>query len=383
VPPRRSAAKLPPLTPGDRLRYGRHLVLPDVGEAGQRRLKAGRVVIAGAGGLGAPAALYLAAAGVGTLGLIDFDRIEISNLQRQVLYTSADIGRPKLEAAAERLRALNPEITIVAHDATLSAENALDLLGGYDVVLDGTDNFPARYLLNDACVSLGIPDVFGSVYRFEGQVSVFHPPKGPCYRCLFPEPPPPDAVPSCAEGGVLGVLPGLVGMVQATEALKLLLGRGTPLLGRLLLLDALEMRFRELTIHREPDCPRCAPGHPHRPIEEVVLGGAAPDYPEIEIGADELAAALAGPSPPRLVDVREPEEYAEGHLPKAQLIPLATVRRRVDEIDRERPVVVYCRMGGRSGRAARILRDLGLANVRSLRGGILAYQARGGRARSR
>ncbi len=384
--PRRSATRisvdLPALSAEDRRRYSRHLALPQVGELGQRRLKAGRVLLVGTGGLGAPAALYLAAAGVGTIGLVDSDQVDESNLQRQVLYSSSDVGRPKLDAAGDRLASLNPLVRIVRHDAELDPSNALSILRGYDVVVDGTDNFPARYLINDACVDLGIPDVFGSVYRFEGQVSVFHPPNGPCYRCLFPEPPPAEAVPSCAEGGVLGALPGIIGMAQAIEALKILLGEGRPLEGRLLLFDALEMQFRELTVRRDPRCRRCSPRHRHDPLvaEGGGEGGEASD-PDLEIGSEELRRALSGATPPLLVDVREPEEYAAGHLPRARLIPLGELRGRAGELSGPRPVVVYCRMGHRSGRAARLLRDLGLTEVRTLSGGLAAWEDSDHRAR--
>ncbi len=373
----RPSTGLPELTDEERIRYGRHLALPDVGLEGQRRLKAARALIVGTGGLGAPAALYLAAAGVGTIGLVDFDRVEASNLQRQVLFATADIGRSKLDASTERLRALNPNVTLVRHEGELDAGNILDVLASYDILLDGTDNFPSRYLINDACVRLGRPDVFGSVYRFEGQVSVFAPPAGPCYRCLFPEPPPAEAVPSCAEGGVLGLLPGVVGTIQATEALKVLLGIGSPLVGRLLLYDALEMRFRELEIRRDPDCSRCSPRHRSDPLTEVVLAPAVGDpAQDLEIGAEELDRALRGPAPPLLVDVREPGEFAEGHLDGARLIPLGELAGHADELRGAVPVVLYCQMGGRSGRGARLLRDAGLTTARSLKGGLRAYRAR-------
>jgi sulfur-carrier protein adenylyltransferase/sulfurtransferase len=377
-PPRKREAN-PPLTELELHRYSRHLLLPEVGEEGQRRLKASSVLIVGAGGLGAPAALYLAAAGVGVLGIAEFDRVDLSNLQRQVLYGSRDVGRPKLDAAEARLGDLNPSVKVQRHDGGLDPENVERIVRNYDVVIDGTDNFPARYLINDACVSVGRPDVFGSVYRFEGQVSVFQPPKGPCYRCLFPEPPPPEASPSCGEAGVLGVLPGLVGILQATESLKILLGRGQPLVGRLLLLDALEMRFKELKVTRDRACARCSPKHRHDPIELVdascaTAPGGAVAIPEVT--PEELKVELSGASPPVLVDVREPGEYAINRIPGARLIPVGELAKRTGELRRSEPVVLYCKMGGRSARAARTLLDLGFTRVRNLRGGIDAWADR-------
>ncbi|MCI4358217.1 MAG: molybdopterin-synthase adenylyltransferase MoeB [Thermoplasmata archaeon] len=360
-------------------RYSRHLLLPEVGAEGQRRLKHGKALIVGAGGLGSPSSLYLAAAGVGVVGLVDFDRVAESNLQRQVLYGTSDVGRPKLEAAEDRLKDLNPGVRVVRHDAELTATNALDIVAQYDVVLDGTDNYPARYLVNDACVVLGKPDVFGSVYRFEGQVSVFHAPQGPCYRCLFPEPPPPEAAPSCAEAGVLGVLPGLVGMIQATEAVKILLGKGTPLVGRLLLIDSLEMRFKELTIERDKSCLRCSRRHRQDPIEVVAAACDPADSASpllTEITAVELHRELAGPSPPLLVDVRDPAEFAINRLPGAVLIPLRDLGERSGELRDATSVVVYCKMGGRSARATRLLLDLGFRRVRTLRGGLEEWAER-------
>ncbi|MGI0154859.1 MAG: molybdopterin-synthase adenylyltransferase MoeB, partial [Thermoplasmata archaeon] len=323
----------PPVPAFDRdelRRYSRHLLLPEVGVAGQKRLRRSTVLLVGAGGLGAPTALYLAAAGVGEIGLVDFDAIELSNLQRQVLYTTADVGRPKLDAAKDRLAALNPGVKVVPISQHLTAENALDVLRPYEVIVDGTDNFPTRYLVNDACVLLGKPNVYGSIYRFEGQASVFDAAKGPCYRCLYPEPPPPDLVPSCAEGGVLGVLPGLIGLIQATETIKLLLGVGEPLIGRLLLYDALAMRFRELKLRKNPVCVICSSrATQHGLIDYPAFcgvpapGASAADagLPEITAGAlrDELASA----DPPMLVDVREPNEWEIVHLPNAHLIPRA------------------------------------------------------------
>ncbi len=317
-----------PFSSADLRRYSRHLLLPEVGVAGQRKLRRAKVLLVGAGGLGAPAALYLAAAGVGEIGLVDFDSVDLSNLQRQVLYTTADVGRPKLAVAKERLEALNPGVTVVPHEERLTSENALDVLRPYDVVVDGTDNFPTRYLVNDASVLLGKPNVYGSIYQFEGQVSVFDARRGPCYRCLYPEPPPPDLVPSCAEAGVLGVLPGLVGVLQATETVKLILGVGSSLVGRLLLFDALALRFRELTLRKNPHCVLCSPEATQKGLIDypafcgIPAGGALSDVDaSILIEPEALAEALRSDDPPLLIDVREPEEWAIGHLPRARLIP--------------------------------------------------------------
>jgi sulfur-carrier protein adenylyltransferase/sulfurtransferase len=357
-------------------RYSRHLLLPEVGTAGQRRLKGARVLLVGAGGLGSPAALYLAAAGIGRLGLVDEDRVSLSNLQRQVIYSTADVGRPKTGAAAERLRALNPEIMVTEHAVALSAANAFDVLGGYDIVVDGSDNFPTRYLVNDACALLRKPDVYGSVYRFEGQVTVFDASRGPCYRCLFPEPPPPDAVPSCAEGGVLGVLPGLVGTLQALETIKIVLGAGEPLYGRLLLADGLSSQFRELRIAKDPACVLCGPSATQRALIDYpkFCGmGAAESNEEQEITARALAEALRAPDPPMLVDVRTPAEFEMGHLPGAASIPVSQLVERTSELSKARALVLYCSVGARSGRASRDLRDLGFTHVRHLHGGLAAW----------
>jgi sulfur-carrier protein adenylyltransferase/sulfurtransferase len=358
-------------------RYSRHLLLPEVGVAGQRALRRSKVLLVGTGGLGAPAALYLAAAGVGTLGLVDFDDVELSNLQRQVLYGTDDVGRPKLDAARARLSRLNPEIRLVAHPGPLTSANALEILRGYDVVIDGTDNFPTRYLVNDASVLLGKPNVYGSIYRFEGQVSVFDARRGPCYRCLYPEPPPADLVPSCAEAGVLGVLPGVVGGLQATEAIKLVVGVGEPLIGRLLLYDAASMTFRQLKLAKNPDCVLCSPhATQHELIDYPAFCGVAavPVASGIpEVAPEELRHELDGPEPPLLVDVREPEELTISHLEGALPIPKGELPERVDELTRARSVVVFCRSGGRSADAVRTLLDLGFRNVRSLRGGINAW----------
>ncbi len=362
----------------DLRRYSRHLLLPEVGVAGQKRLLRSKVLLVGAGGLGAPTALYLAAAGVGELGMVDFDEIELSNLQRQVLYTTADLGRPKLAAAKDRLEALNPGVRVVPVPGHLTSDNALELLAKYDVVIDGTDNFPTRYLVNDAAVLLGKPAVYGSIYRFEGQASVFDARRGPCYRCLYPEPPPPDLVPSCAEGGVLGVLPGLIGMIQATETIKLLLGVGEPLIGRLLLYDALAMQFRELKLRKNPNCVICSPNATQKGlIDYPAFCGVATPAPSASglpsVTPEELHDELATADPPMLLDVREPNEWEIVHLPNAHLIPRGELPDRLNEITNARRVVVYCRTGGRSAQATQLLLDLGFANVRNLTGGITAY----------
>ena len=367
----------PPLTRDQMRRYSRHLLLPEVGVKGQRRLLASKVLLVGAGGLGSPAALYLAAAGVGEIGLVDFDKVEASNLQRQVMYGTRDIGRPKLEAARDRLTDLNPDVAVRTYEQHLSSENALEILRPYDVILDGTDNFPTRYLVNDASVLLGKPNVYGSIYRFEGQASVFDARRGPCYRCLYPEPPPPGLVPSCAEGGVLGVLPGLVGTIQATETVKLLLGIGEPLVGRLLLFDALSMRFRELRLRKNPDCVVCGT-HPTQTglIDYPAFCGivaeadtaAAGGVPQIS--PETLAARLGGDDPPMLIDVRNPPEWEIAHLPGATLIPLPELPQRVTELAHAREVVLYCHTGRRSAQGTQLLLELGFTHVSSLAGGI-------------
>jgi molybdopterin/thiamine biosynthesis adenylyltransferase/rhodanese-related sulfurtransferase/molybdopterin converting factor small subunit len=362
-------------------RYSRHLLLPEVGLRGQRRLRESKVLLVGAGGLGAPAGLYLAAAGVGEIGLVDFDRVDLSNLQRQVLYGTRDVGRPKLEAAKERLTDLNPEVVVRTFEEHLDRDNARRILSGYDVVVDGTDNFPTRYLVNDACVLLGKPNVYGSVYRFEGQASVFDARRGPCYRCLYPEPPPPGLVPSCAEGGVLGVLPGLVGMVQAIETLKRLLEIGDGLTGRLLLIDALEMRFRELKIDKNPDCPICGPHATQTDLIDypafcgIVDEAADADIPSVdpETLHERLTSGAARGERPTLLDVREPGEWEIAHLDGAVLIPRRQLPERVDQLAQARELVVYCKSGRRSADAVRYLRDLGFTNVRHLKGGLDAW----------
>jgi len=372
---------LPELTTEDLSRYARHLILPEVGMEGQRRLKNAKVLCVGTGGLGSPLALYLTAAGIGTLGLVDFDVVDASNLQRQIIQSTWDIGRKKLDSAAEKLKALNPTVQIVKHDTMLSSANALDILKDYDIVADGTDNFPTRYLVNDACVLLGKPNVYGSIFRFEGQASVFATENGPCYRCLYPEPPPPGLVPSCAEGGVLGILPGLVGVIQATEAIKLILGNGEPLIGRLLLVDALNMRFRELKLRKNPDCPVCGT-HPTvtKLIDYQQFCGFAPESPEDklvkngipQLSVKELKKRLDAGEDVFILDVREPYEYQIANI-GGKLIPQNDVPQRLAEIDRDREIVVQCRSGARSQRIAEFLQQSGYPKVVNLAGGILAW----------
>jgi molybdopterin/thiamine biosynthesis adenylyltransferase/rhodanese-related sulfurtransferase len=371
----RPASELPELSPEEHLRYSRHLVLPEVGPLGQRRLKAARVLLVGAGGLGSPVAMYLAAAGVGTLTIVEADRVEAHNLQRQVLHGTGQVGRKKVDSARDRLHDLNPLVEVVGLDAWFSVENALELVRTHDLVVDGTDSFATRYLVNDACVLAGKPNFYGSVYRFEGQATVFCAPGGPCYRCLYPEPPPPDLVPSCAEGGVLGVVPGLVGLLQATEVVKWLTGAGTPLVGRLLLLDALDLQFRTVKVARDPRCPACGTHELEalrddprycRPASAPVTG-----VPSIE--PSELEALLRRGDDLDLVDVREPGEWALGHLAGARLVPLATLADHLSSFAPGRQVVLYCRSGVRSARAARQLADHGVGRVRSLAGGILRW----------
>jgi adenylyltransferase/sulfurtransferase len=370
---------LPTLGADEVLRYSRHLIIPDVGLTGQRRLKNARVLLVGAGGLGSPLALYLAAAGVGTLGLVDFDVVDLTNLQRQILHGTKDVGRSKLASATERIRDVNPHVHVEGFETRLTSANALDILRDFDVVVDGTDNFPTRYLTNDACVLLGKPNVYGSIFRFEGQASVFATADGPCYRCLFPEPPPPGLVPSCAEGGVLGVLPGLIGTIQATETIKLLLGIGEPLIGRLLLVDALATRFHTVKLRRDPACPACGT----RTIRELV------DYEEFcgirRAEAQELADAVAEITPVELaerlrrgddidlIDVREPHEWEIARIPGARLIPLATVAEALPTLDATREIVVHCKGGVRSAKAVRQLRAAGFHRVWNLAGGITRW----------
>lgn len=365
-------------------RYSRHLIMPEVAREGQQRLKAARVLLIGAGGLGSPLGLYLAAAGVGRIGLVDFDVVDFSNLQRQVLHGTADVGRPKLRSAKEKLNAINPEVRIDLYETRLTSVNALDLFEPYDLVIDGTDNFPTRYLVNDACVLLKKPNVYGSIFRFDGQASVFCPPHGPCYRCLYPEPPPPGEVPSCAEGGVLGILPGLIGCIQATEAVKLILGRGEPLIGRLLLYDALQMSFREFRVRRNPRCPVCG-DHPTitklidyeqfcgvRGQEPVHAHGAE----EAETTVDELKRRLDLQENIFILDVRNVEEYQICRIAGSRLIPLHELPQRLEELDRNVEMIVHCKSGMRSQRAVQFLKQQGFRRVKNLKGGILAWADR-------
>jgi adenylyltransferase/sulfurtransferase len=360
-------------------RYSRHLIMPEVGMEGQLKLKRARVLTIGTGGLGAPLGLYLAAAGVGHLGLVDFDVVDNSNLQRQVTFTTADVGKPKSEAAKARLSALNPSIEIVSYETRLTSDNALELFRDYDIIVDGTDNFPTRFLVNDACVLLGKPNVYGSIFRFEGQATVFGYPGGPCYRCLYPEPPPPGLVPSCAEGGVLGVLPGIVGSIQAMETIKLILGTGEPLVGRLLLFDALAMRFRELKLKRNPECPMCGD---HRTITKLIdyeefCGIRGEEAPAMTDGMREISATELKTRQDRgdnlfVLDVREPHEYQICNL-NGKLIPLGDLQRRVNELDSSAEMVVHCRSGKRSADAIRFLQTAGFKKLWNLKGGILAW----------
>jgi adenylyltransferase/sulfurtransferase len=374
-------AALPELTTGDLSRYARHLILPEVGMEGQQKLKAARVLCVGSGGLGSPLTIYLTAAGIGTLGLVDFDVVEASNLQRQILHSTKDIGRKKLDSAEEKLTALNPSVRIVKHETMLTSANALEILKDYDIVADGTDNFPTRYLVNDACVLLGKPNVYGSIFRFEGQASVFATEQGPCYRCLYPEPPPFGLVPSCAEGGVLGILPGLIGVIQATEVIKLILGKGESLIGRLLLVDALTMRFRELKLHKNPQCPVCG-SNPTvtQLIDYQHFCGIVPETPEEksvkngipQLTVKELKRRIDAGEDVYILDVREPFEYKIAQI-GGKLIPQNDVPNRLSEIDRNREVIVQCKVGVRSQRIAEFLKQQGYPRVVNLAGGILAW----------
>jgi adenylyltransferase/sulfurtransferase len=364
------------------LRYSRHLIMPEVGMDGPLKLKNAKILLVGTGGLGAPLGLYLAAAGVGRIGLVDFDVVDFTNLQRQVIHGTKDVGRKKLDSAADRMADINPFVQIDKYEVALTSDNALEILAPYDIVIDGTDNFPTRYLVNDACVILKKPNVYGSIFRFEGQASIFAYPGGPCYRCLYPEPPPPGLVPSCAEGGVLGILPGLIGLVQATEAVKLILGSGEPLIGRLLLYDALAMRFRELKLRRNPECPACGDhptitklidyqqfcGIPHQ--EPVPV---SPTGNEGEISAIELKQKIDRGDNFLLLDVREPHEWQIARIPGAKLIPLGDLPKRVNELDSSVEIVAQCRSGVRSGKACDFLRQAGFKKVKNMTGGILAW----------
>ncbi|KPJ84326.1 MAG: molybdenum cofactor biosynthesis protein MoeB [Gemmatimonas sp. SG8_23] len=379
---------LPELSRDELFRYARHLALPEVGLEGQQKLKAGRVLCVGAGGLGSPLALYLAAAGVGTLGIVEFDVVDESNLQRQLLHGTSDVGRSKLDSAEDRLRDVNPHVTVVRHEAALTSRNALEILADYDVVVDGTDNFPTRYLVNDACVLLGKPNVYGSIFRWEGQVSVFATDGGPCYRCLFREPPPPGLVPNCAEGGVLGALPGIIGSAQAMEAIKLILGVGTSLAGRLLIFDALEMSWREVALRRNPSCPVCGDEPTQTELIDYEIFCGVKPAPEAsapaeaqaggtfdEIDPSEVMALLDSDDAPFLLDVREPWEWAVDNLGShgARLIPLGEIGRRLAEVPGGRHIVTYCRSGQRSRTAARRLVEAGFGTVSSMRGGIRSW----------
>jgi adenylyltransferase/sulfurtransferase len=379
-----STATLPQsvqLSKDEILRYSRHLIMPEVGMEGQLKLKQAKVLCIGAGGLGSPLALYLGAAGVGKIGIVDFDVVDFTNLQRQIIHGTADVGRTKLDSARDTLLEINPNIEVEAFPTRLSSENALDIFREFDIVADGTDNFPTRYLVNDACVLLGKPNVYGSIFRFEGQASVFYAEQGPCYRCLYPEPPPPGLVPSCAEGGVLGVLPGIVGCIQAMETIKLILGRGEPLIGRLLLFDALGMKFRELKLHKNPDCPICGT---HRTITQLI------DYEQFcgirgeeetpvqrtgipETTPVELKKMMDEHKPFVLVDVREPHEYQICRIPGSILIPLGDVPKRMNELDSADEIVVHCKSGMRSAKAVDLLMKSGFRKIHNLKGGILAW----------
>jgi molybdopterin/thiamine biosynthesis adenylyltransferase/rhodanese-related sulfurtransferase len=363
-------------------RYTRHLIMPEVGMEGQKKLKAVSVLLIGAGGLGSPLAMYLAAAGVGRIGVVDFDVVDSSNLQRQIAYSTSDVGKPKLDAAKERITGINPYVEVKTYETHLTSENALDILKDYDVIIDGTDNFPTRYLVNDACVLLGKPNVYGSIFRFEGQASVFYAKEGPCYRCLYPEPPPPGLVPSCAEGGVLGVLPGIVGTIQATEAIKLIIGQGDPLIGRLLLFDALTMKFRELKLRKNPACPVCGDNPMiHELIDYEAFCGIqsqpmdGESMRQREITPEELKAKLDKKEDVFVLDVREPHEFEICNL-DGYLIPLRDLPSRVNELDSSKEIVAYCHTGVRSQRAVEFLRTAGFKKVKNLVGGIEAWSVR-------
>jgi adenylyltransferase/sulfurtransferase len=373
----------PTLSKDEILRYSRHLIMPEVGMEGQLKLKAAKVVLIGTGGLGAPLGMYLAAAGIGRIGLVDFDVVDFTNLQRQVIHGTKDVGKKKLDSAAETMLDINPYVQIDRHEVALTSENALDILKDYDIVVDGTDNFPTRYLVNDACVLLKKPNVYGSIFRFEGQATIFAYPGGPCYRCLYPEPPPPGLVPSCAEGGVLGILPGTVGLIQATETVKLILGIGEPLIGRLVLYDALGMRFRELKLRRNPECPVCGDhptitklidyqefcGVPNQPHQEATTQGSM----EGEIEPTEVKAKIDRGDHFVLIDVREPHEYQICNIPQAKLIPLGDLPKRVNELNSADEIVAHCKSGMRSAKAVDFLKQAGFKKVRNMKGGILAW----------
>src|SRR6478609_6340588 len=371
----------PSLSNEEVLRYSRHLIMPEVGMEGQQKLKAARVLCIGTGGLGSPLAMYLAAAGVGTLGIVDFDVVDYTNLQRQIIHTTADVGRKKLDSAADKLKAINPFLNLRAFETRLTSDNALELFRDFDIVADGTDNFPTRYLVNDACVLTGKPNVYGSIFRFEGQASVFATEEGPCYRCLYPEPPPPGLVPSCAEGGVLGILPGLVGVMQATEVIKLILGKGEPLIGRLLLIDALGMKFRELKLRKNPDCPVCGKNPTVTQLIDYnefcgIRGEEKPvETGVVEMQVEELKRRLDAGEDLFVLDVREPHEYQICNI-GGHLIPLGDLPKRVNELDSSREIVAHCRSGVRSAKAVGFLQQAGFKKVHNLAGGILAWADR-------
>jgi molybdopterin/thiamine biosynthesis adenylyltransferase/rhodanese-related sulfurtransferase len=359
-------------------RYSRHLIMPEVALDGQKKLKAAKVLTVGTGGLGSPLALYLAAAGIGTIGIVDFDVVDESNLQRQIIHGTSDVGRPKVESARDKILDINPNVNVVVHEEALTSENALEIFRDYDVIVDGTDNFPTRYLVNDACVLLGKPNVYGSIFRFEGQASVFWAEEGPCYRCLYPEPPPPGLVPSCAEGGVLGILPGTIGIVQATEAVKLILGIGEPLIGRLMLYDALGMSFREMKLRKDPDCPICGENPTVTELidyEEfcgIPQANAAEKNGVPEITVQELKQKMDAGEPINVLDVREPHEYEVANI-GVRLVPLGELPQRLAEFDQNENFAIHCKTGGRSAKAVKLLQDAGFKNVYNVEGGITAW----------
>ena len=380
-----AVADTPALDAEEVKRYSRHLILPEIGLDGQRKLKAASVLCIGAGGLGSPVAMYLAAAGLGRIGIVDFDVVDYSNLQRQIIHGTPDVGRSKLQSAKDTINALNPHVQVDTYETALSSQNALGLFRPYDVIIDGTDNFPTRYLVNDACVLTGKPNAYGSIFRFEGQASVFATKDGPCYRCLYPEPPPAGLVPSCAEGGVLGVLPGIIGLIQATEAMKLVLGIGEPLIGRFLIYDALKMRFRELKLRKDPDCPVCGI-HPTvtqlidyeqfcgvRPEPQTTAAAGGTVTNEWEITPVELKRRIDTGEKLQIVDVREPNEFQINRIPGTTLIPLGELPQRYRELDLDREIILHCKMGGRSAKAQDFLRTVGVTNTKNLRGGVLAW----------
>ena len=364
-------------------RYSRHLIMPEVGVDGQKRLKASSILLIGAGGLGSPLALYLAAAGIGRLGLIDFDVVDFSNLQRQLLHGTADVGRPKLHSARDKLAAINAEVRVDLYDEHLTSKNVMRIFEPYDIIIDGTDNFPTRYLVNDACVLLKKPNIYGSIFRFDGQASIFYPPYGPCYRCLYPEPPPPGEVPSCAEGGVLGILPGVIGVIQATEAVKLVLGKGESLVGRLMHYDALAMKFREFKVRRNPKCPMCGDNPTIKALIDYeqfcgIRGqeSPAPKAAAAEITVEELKKRMDRKENLFVLDVRNPNEFQICRMPGTVLIPLPELSQRLGELPRDREIIVHCKSGMRSAKAAQLLKEQGFANVVNLQGGILAWAER-------